>query len=48
MTTRLQQFYVAEQMSQMNCRNINIQTILSKLAVVMVLGVVFVIISLMS
>jgi hypothetical protein len=48
MTTRLQQFYIAKQMSEVDCRNINILTILSKLIMVMVLGVVVMVISLLS
>ena len=48
MTTRLQQFYNAEQMDQMDCRNINMLTILSKLVIVMVMGTVVMLISLMS
>ncbi len=48
MATRLQQFYDAEKMSQMDSRNINMLTILSKLVLVMVLGTVVMLISLMS
>ena len=48
MTTRLQQFYDAGHMSQVDCRNINLLTILSKLVIVMVLGTVIMLISLMS
>ena len=48
MTTRLQQFHDTGQMSQVDCRNINLLTILSKLVIVMVLGTVVMLISLMS
>jgi len=48
MTTRLQQFYDTGQMSQVDCRNINLLTILTKLVIVMVLGTVVMLISLMS
>ena len=48
MTTRLQQFYDAEHMSQVDCRNLNMLTILSKLILVMVLGSVVMLISLLS
>jgi hypothetical protein len=48
MTTRLQQLYATERMNQIDCRNINLLTMLSKLAMVMVLGIVVMIISLLS
>jgi hypothetical protein len=48
MTTRLQQLHDAGQMSQVDCRNINLLTILTKLVIVMVLGTVVMLISLMS
>ena len=48
MTTRLQQFHDTGQMSQVDCRNINLLTILTKLVIVMVLGTVIMLISLMS
>ena len=48
MTTRLQQLYTTEKMNQIDCRNINLLTMLSKLAMVMVLGIVVMIISLIS
>ena len=48
MTTWLQQFHDTGQMSQVDCRNINLLTILTKLVIVMVLGTVVMLISLMS
>ena len=48
MTTQLQQFCATEEMSQIDCRSINLLTMLSKLVVALVLGIVVMIISLMS
>jgi hypothetical protein len=48
MTIRLQQFHDTGQMSQVDCRNINLLTILTKLVMVMVPGTVVMLISLMS
>ena len=48
MTTPLQQLCATEEMSQIDCRSINLLTMLSKLVVALVLGIVVMIISLMS
>ena len=48
MTTQLQELCATEEMSQIDCRSINLLTMLSKLVMAMVLGIVVMIVSLMS
>ena len=48
MTTQLQERCSTEEMSQIDCRSINLLTMLSKLVMAMVLGIVVMIVSLMS
>jgi hypothetical protein len=48
MTTRLQQVYAEGQMSQMDCRNVNLLTVLSKLMVALMMGIVAIIFTVMS
>ena len=48
MVTRLQQLCAEGQMNQMDCRNINLLTVLSKLVVALVIGVAAIIFTLMS
>ncbi len=48
MTTQLQERCSMEEMSQIDCRSINLLTMLSKLVMAMVLGIVVMIVSLMS
>jgi len=48
MATRLQQLCAEGQMSGMDCRNVNLLTVLSKLTVALVMGIVAIIFTLMS
>ena len=48
MTTQLQELCGTEEMSQIDCRSINLLTMLSKLVVAIVIGIVVMIVSLMS
>ena len=48
MTTQLQERCSTEEMSQIDCRSINLLTMLSKFVMAMVIGIVVMIISLMS
>jgi len=48
MTTQLQELCATEEMSQIACRSINLLTMLSKLVMAMVLGIVVMIVLLMS
>jgi hypothetical protein len=48
MATRLQQLCAEGQMSEMDYRNVNLLTVLSKLTVALVIGIVAIIFTLMS
>jgi len=48
MTTRLQQLCTEGQVSEMDCRNVNLLTVLSKLMVALMIGIVAIIFTLMS
>ena len=48
MATRLQQLCAEGQMNQMDCRNVNLLTVLSKLMVALMMGIVAIIFTLMS
>jgi hypothetical protein len=48
MVARLQQLCAEGQMSEMDCRNVNLLTVLSKLVVALVMGIVGMIFTVMS
>ena len=48
MVTRLQQLCAEGQVSEMDCRNVNLLTVLSKLAVALMMGIVAIIFTAMS